>query len=133
MTYKSDEILSVLKDFKSEYAEISASMVAKKGLEGVIMFPDSFKNDVGEIWEPLGKTIDEVLCIISENGVFNLNRLYFEMLGFGVLFYVLSNSDTALVVFIKCRDKLDIFDFISKNHRSICSARDRIIKIIDRQ
>lgn len=133
MAYKSDEILVVLKDLKSRHGEISASMVAKKGLEGVIMFPESFKQEVMDVWEPLGKAIDGVLGVISRNSSYNMEKAYFEMLDYGVSFYILSNSDTALVLFLQCNEKLDIFDFMSKNHRDICSAIDKIVQIIEKR
>jgi len=131
MASKSDEITSVLKELKSAHNEINACMVAKRGLEGVIMFPESFKQEVVGLWEPLGKTIDDVLAIVSEKGSYQLDRAYFDMLGYGVSFHVLADSDTALIVIMQHAGKNDPMAFVVDKLKEICSVRDKIVKIIE--
>jgi len=128
----SDEILDVLKDLKSKYGEISACIVAKRGLEGVVMFPESFKQDVAGLWEPLEGAIDEILILISEKSMYNLDRVYLEMLGYGIFFVVLASSDTALIIFVECRGERDVMGFLAKHYDDFCSVRDNILKIIEK-
>jgi hypothetical protein len=130
MVSKSDEIMLVLKDLKAKYGEITACMVAKRGLEGVVMFPESFKESVSEIWEPLGGALDDILNMISEKSSYNLDRVYLEMLGYGVLFCVLTDSDTALIIFSECNQKRDVMGFLSKHYDDFCLVRDKILQII---
>lgn len=131
MACKSDRILAVLQKLTSNHAEISACMVAKRGLEGVIMFPESFKQEMLELWEPVESTINQVLDIISEKSSYNFEKAYIEILGHGVAFYVMPNSDTALILFIRLAGNLDALDFLSKNGACMCSARDEIIGLIE--
>lgn len=131
MACKSDEILAVLQGLKSRHGEINACMVAKKGLEGVIMFPESFKREILELWEPVESAVDQILNVISEKSSYNLERAYIEMLGHGISFYVMPNSDTALVLFIRLGGSIDVFDFMSKNNVDIRSARDAIVNVIE--
>lgn len=132
MASKSDDILEVMRGLKSRHGEISACMVAKRGLEGVIMFPESFKAEMLELWEPVESTVDQVLNIISDKSSYKLDKAYVELLGYGVLFYVMPGSDTALVIFIRLEGRFDVFDFMSKNSPEVISARDDVIRVIER-
>ena len=128
---KSEEILEILKEFKSSHSEVEACMVAKKGLEGVIMFPESFKKDVAELWEPLGSTIDEIICIISEKGQYCLDKAFFEMLGYSVSFNILCNSDTAFIVFARSTKDSDAYAYLSKISQDTAKTRQKILGIIE--
>ena len=96
-----DNIMSLLKDLKERHASVEACMVARRGLEGLIMFPESFKQDVGVFWEPLSRNLNDVLIMVGKYGSLGQKRLYSEIFGYGMLFLVVEMSDTALVVFIK--------------------------------
>jgi hypothetical protein len=119
----SEEIMDVLKEMKSKNEVIQATMVAKAGLEGIIMFPESFKEDAAPIWDPLSKNLDDMLLLVKKYGEIGLEKSYSEILGYGMLFKVLKNSDTALVAIIKKRDSLegvcDIMDEMEKSCESI--------------
>ncbi|MDD5111643.1 MAG: hypothetical protein PHG85_03795 [Candidatus Altiarchaeota archaeon] len=130
MASKYDEITAVLKDLKERHPEICACMVAKKGLEGVVMFPESFKVDMMASWEPVERAVDGLLNIISGSSVFHPERAYLEMLGYGISFHILSNSDTALILFFKSSN-MDVYNFLSQNNASLSSSRGLIVKIIE--
>jgi hypothetical protein len=132
MASKYDEITSVLKDLKMLHPEIGACMVAKKGLEGVVMFPESFKVEMVESWEPVERAVDQVLHIISDSSVYRPECAYVEMLGYGIYFEILPNSDSALIIFLKA-GSFDVFKFLSQNSRSITTSRGEIVKIIEKQ
>jgi hypothetical protein len=91
-------LLGVLQELKNKDERISACMIAKKGLEGLMMFPESFKADVAQIWEPLSENINMALSQICSSGEMGLKRAYIEILGYGIFFRVISQSDTAVVV-----------------------------------
>jgi hypothetical protein len=96
-----ETVLNHLKELQGQNSGIKACMVAKKGLEGVIMFPETFKKDAGPVWEPLSKALDHMLSIVESYSNYNLDKMFIEVLGFGVGFYILDTSDTALIIFIK--------------------------------
>jgi hypothetical protein len=104
---KAEAITNLLKNFKERHPQIEACMVAKKGLEGVIIFPPTFKDDVSTVWEPLSNNINDMLALIPRYSVVGLKRAYTEILGYGVLFNVLAMSDTALIVFLKTEKPLE--------------------------
>lgn len=98
---RADEITGYLRELKEGSEHIAACMVARKGLEGLIMFPPDFKQEVSNIWEPLSRNLNDMLSLVSKYSEVGLKRSYTEMLGFGALFSVLGASDTALIVFLK--------------------------------
>jgi hypothetical protein len=98
---KVDDMMGLLKSLKERHGQIKACMVAKKGLEGLIMFPESFKEEVSSIWNPLSKNVNDNLLMVAKYSNVGLQRTYTELLGYGVVLVVLSMSDTALIVFMK--------------------------------
>ncbi len=97
----SEEILDVLKKLKESDKTIQATMVAKVGLEGIIMFPEEFKEDASAVWDPLSKNLDEMLMMVKKYGEIGLEREYSEILGYGICLRTLKKSDTALVAITK--------------------------------
>ena len=97
----------LLKELKEKDSRICACMVARHGLEGLMMFPESFKEDVADIWEPLSKNIDDMLSLVAKYGQIGLKKSYTELLGYGVYFGVVSMSDTALIVIVKGDNPLE--------------------------
>lgn len=97
----SDDIMAVLEELKKKDASIQAVMVAKAGLEGIIMFPEDFKEDAAPVWDPLSKNLDDMLMLVKKYGEIGLEKSYSELLGYGICLNVLTGSDTALVVIVK--------------------------------
>jgi hypothetical protein len=103
---RADELMEVLKGLKDGHDEIRACMVARRGLEGLIMFPQSFKDEVATIWGPLSVNINDMLLMIDRQSGVGLNRMYTEVLGLGVFFLVIGASDTALIAFVRGENPL---------------------------
>jgi len=124
-----EDIRSVLEDLAMSHSSIKATMVAKRGMEGVMTFPDTFKDDVCGIWEPLSKSVNDMLIMVEKHGSSGLRMAYLELFGYGILFDVFEGSDTALLAFMK-DDKpvLNACDVLSKMEK----ATERIISIITR-
>ena len=104
--HEAEGIMRLLEGLKKNHGSIRACMVAKRGLEGLIMFPQSFKEEVAGVWEPLSKNVDDMLLLVSRYSQVGLNRSYTEILGYGVFFLALPGSDTALIAFVKEDDPL---------------------------
>lgn len=129
MESTAEAILSILTELYEKHDEISACMVAKKGLEGVIMFPESFKEEVSYIWSPLEGVINDVLSMISVYSFYELDKTYVELLGYIIPFFVLSKSDTALIVFIPQKNKEDAIEKLGKLWADILKSREKIIAL----
>ncbi len=124
-----DEIMRLLKELKEKNPEISACMVAKKGLEGLMMFPKSFKEDVADVWEPLSKNINDMLVLVEKYGNMGLKKSYTEILGYGCLFYILENSDTALIAVMKGENTLEDSANISADMGKYCKSICELVSI----
>ncbi len=127
MTQRLQEIMLILKNLVEQGDGIQASMVAKQGLEGVLLFPESFKKEIADIWEPLSLAMDDILGLVGMHSDFGLDNVHIELLHYGVGFCVLGNSDTALIIFIPKRKGHEPSEVFSKNIENIRIARDKIL------
>ena len=120
-----DGIMATLKELKESDKRINACMVARMGLEGLMMFPPHFKDDVSDIWDPLSTNINEVLGMIGGGSNSGLKRVIIQVLDFGVFFKVLSMSDTALIVISKSQKPLeytqDVMERMDEACKRLCS------------
>lgn len=125
---KSDKILEVLKDIKEKDPKVAAVLVAKVGLEGLVMFPETFKQDAAAIWEPLSKNLNELLLIVRDYGGVGLRHLYTDILGFEVYFKVIHMSDTALMVIRKVETPMqgaeDVIKVMDEQVKNICDIME---------
>jgi hypothetical protein len=121
-----DEILKVLEEDLMQLEDIRACMVAQKGFEGIMApLTDSFKSEIMPIWEILKNTMDEFFDIIKKYGELGLDKVYFELGDYDVMFFILPSSDTALVAIIPALANRGLLEVELEN------ARRRIIKILD--
>lgn len=121
---KEQKILDVLEDLLRE-EDILAVMAAKKGLEGVMPPADKFKiKDMG-IWATLEKTMDEFFDIIARYSEYNLNKVYFELGNYDVIFFILV-EDFALVSVVPALANRGLLEVEMEN------ARRNILKIIEK-
>ena len=59
------EIRRALEGLVKDLPEVEACLIAKSGLEGVIMFPDSFRNEASQVWGPMSEVLESVLDMIE--------------------------------------------------------------------
>jgi hypothetical protein len=122
-----DEILDVLQQDLLPLDDILACMVAQKGLQGIIPpLSDRFKSEIMPIWELLQKTMDEFFTIIKHYGEFGLDKVYFELGNYDVMFFILPGSDNALVAIIPALANRGLLEVELDN------ARRRIIEIMNK-
>ena len=125
MSSKEEEILGVLREELLGLEDIRACMVARKNLEGIVPITEEFKIEVTETWDVLRDVLNEFFSIIERYSRNGLDKAYFEMGRYGVFFYVLESSDTALVAISgKEAEKSSIEHMLEK-------ARGRIVGIIN--
>lgn len=128
---KTEEILRVLQELHGKNSEFEACMVVKRGLEGVVVFPEEFIEQVSSIWEPLKETIDVVLEMISDKAPCGLEKNYVEMLDYGIVFCIIGMSDTALVTFTRRTQDAETFTKVAANLQDIKAAKDHIEAIAE--
>jgi len=119
---REQRILEVLEDLL-RLDDVLACMAARKGLEGVMPSTDKFKiKDMG-IWGTLEKTMDEFFDILGRYSEYNLDKVYFELGGYDVIFFILL-EDFALVSIVPALANRGLLEVEMENTR-----RD-ILKII---
>lgn len=125
MSKKEDEILRVLNEDLLRLEDIHACMVARKNLEGIVPISEEFKAEITDIWDMLKDTMNEFFDIISHYSKYGLDKIYFELGKYDVIFFILPGSDTALVAIVDALANRGLLEVELEN------ARRRIIKIIE--
>jgi len=122
---KEEQILALLKEDLLQLEDIHACMVVRKNLEGIFPMTDEFKQEILEIWEVLKDSMNEFFSIIERYSKYGLDKVYFELGKYDVIFFILPDTDTALVAIIPALANRGLLEVELEN------ARRRIIKIID--
>ena len=126
MSSKEEEILKVLSEDLLRLEDIHACMVARKNLEGIVPITEEFKQEITGIWGMLKDTMNEFFDIISHYSKYGLDKIYFELGKYDVIFYILPGSDTALVAIIPSLANRGLLEVELEN------ARRRIMSILNK-
>ncbi|RLF50342.1 MAG: hypothetical protein DRN24_06695 [Thermoplasmata archaeon] len=100
---KDDPIARVLDDLL-KFDDILACMVGRRGMIDSILpsdGTDSFKPEINEIWDIVRRTMDSQLSVISEFSRVGLKRLNFQLQDYDVMFYVIPDTENALVAIVR--------------------------------
>lgn len=118
MSNVEEKILKVLNELL-EFDEIYACMLVRKDLEGIIPSQEKFKKEVKEIWEVLQEIMEEVFIIIEKYGKYGygLGEIYFRVLDYEVMFFILPDSDTALVAIVPSLANRGLIEIIMEKGR----------------
>lgn len=119
-------IEEVLRENLLKLEDVYACMVARKGLEGVVLIEESKDPELKEVWISLEKTMDQFFSIIKEYSGYGLDKVYFEMGKYIVSFFILEQTDTALVALIPSLANRGLLEVEMEN------ARGRILEILER-
>jgi uncharacterized protein with GYD domain len=117
--------MRILQEDLMPLEDIHACMVAQKGLEGVVPLTEDFKQEIVSIWEILKDTMDDLFEVIKHYSEYGLNKVYFELGDYDVMFFILPSSDTALVAIVPALANRGLLEVELEN------ARREIIKIIE--
>jgi predicted regulator of Ras-like GTPase activity (Roadblock/LC7/MglB family) len=127
MSSKEEDILKVLSEDLLRLEDIHACMVARKNLEGIVPITEEFKQEIIEIWDVLTQTMNEFFDIISHYSKYGLDKIYFELGKYDVIFFILPGSDTALVAIIPSLANRGLLEVELEN------ARRRIMGILNKE
>lgn len=96
-----DRIKEILIDLLS-YDEIYACMLVRKNLEGILPSTKLFKKEIEEIWEILYEVMDKFFEIVEQYSKYGygLNEIYFRIQEYEVMFFIIPETDTALVAIV---------------------------------
>jgi len=91
-----EQILSILENLM-KMEDIYACMFVSRGMAGIVPNHRLFKKEVIPIWEMLSMTMDEMFSLIEEYEKYGLREIFFDLLEYQVMFFVVPNTNTALV------------------------------------
>jgi hypothetical protein len=93
MASKDEQILALLKEDLMQLEDIRACMVVRKNLEGITCFSDEFKAQILDIWEIMNASMNEFFSIIEKYSKYGLDKVYFELGKYDVIFFILPDSN----------------------------------------
>lgn len=92
---KKEEVLAVLNDLL-KMDDVLACMLAKQGLGGVV--PEGLKVKDVNLWNLVKNTTNEIFPIINKFFLYKIDRLYFELGEYTIIFAPISQTFSLLVI-----------------------------------
>jgi len=117
--------MKVLEEDLQRLEDIYACGVVKKDFEGIFPTSEKFKKDIMPIWDTMKATMDDLFEIIKHYSEEGLDKIYFELGNYDVMFFILPSSDTALVAIVPALANRGLLEVEMEN------ARRKIIEIIE--
>ncbi len=128
MESKKELVKSLLEEDLLRLEDIYACAVARKGLEGIgPLIQEEHKQELKGIWDALEKTMEEFFGIISQYSDYGLDKIYFELGDYDVIFFILPETDTALVAIVPALANRGLLEVELEN------ARRRIMAIMSQE
>ncbi len=114
--------------------DIYACMVARRGMIDSILpsnGTDSFKPEINKVWDIVRRTMESQLSVISEYSSVNLNRLNFQLQDYEVFFYVIPDTENAIVAIVRALANRGLIAVEMENaRREIIRIREEEDKIL---
>jgi len=122
----SDPIASVLDDLL-KLDDILACMVARQNMISVMPTDgtDSFKPEINKIWDIIHRAMDDVFNVIREYSQAGLGEMEFRLQDYEALFYILPDTENALVSIIPALANKGLLEVEMEN------ARRQILDLMD--
>lgn len=125
MEPKKEIIKNILEDLL-KFEDIYACSVSAKHIgEGIGPFTkEGHESELKNIWSSLEKTTDEFFRIIENYSDYGLEKIYFELGEYDVIFFILPETDTALVTIVPALANRGLLEVELEN------ARRKIVEIM---
>ena len=121
---RSDQIRNILEEDLLRLEDIHACMVARRQLDGIVSIPEKHKSELRGIWDALEKTMNEFFTIIDNYSAYGLDKIYFELGQYDVIFFIIPETDTALVAIVPALANRGLLEVELEN------ARRKIMELI---
>ena len=119
-----DPILEVLEDLL-KLDDIYACMVARKNMVSVMPDTSKFNPKIMDVWDIVSVAMKNVFAVIEEYASVGLDVMEFRLKNHTVLFFVIPNTDNALVAIIPSLANKGLIEVEMEN------ARRRIVEILE--
>ena len=107
--------------------DILGCMVASKTMIAVMPDQSKFDPQVLELWDIIKRAMDDVFVVIREYSQTGLNEIEFRLQDYEVLFYILPDTENALVAIIPALANKGLLEVEMEN------ARREILEIMKKQ
>jgi len=121
-----DPILEVLEDLL-KLDDIYACMVARKNMVSVIPDTSKFNPKIMDVWDIVSLAMKSVFAVIEEYASVGLDVMEFRLKNHSVLFFIIPETDNALVAIIPSLANKGLIEVEMEN------ARRRIVEILKKE
>ena len=105
--------------------DILACMVARQNMISVMPDQNLFNPSVMEIWDIIKRAMDDVFVVIKEYSQAGLGEIEFRLQDYEALFYILPDTENALVAIIPALSNKGLIEVEMEN------ARRDILKVMN--
>jgi hypothetical protein len=106
--------------------DILACMVARQNMISVMPDQNLFNPSVMEIWDIIKRAMDDVFVVIKEYSQAGLREIEFRLQDYEALFYILPDTENALVAIIPALSNKGLIEVEMENARQeINTIRNR--------
>ena len=121
---REDPIEYILSDLL-KLDDILACMVARQNMISVMPDQNLFDQKVMELWDIIKRAMDDVFVVIKEYSQTGLGEIEFRLQDYEVLFYILPDTENAIVAIIPALSNKGLIEVEMEN------ARRDILKAMD--
>ncbi|MBU0497770.1 MAG: hypothetical protein KKC68_05835 [Candidatus Thermoplasmatota archaeon] len=97
--------------------DILACMVARQNMISVMPDQNLFDPSVMEVWDIIKRAMDDVFVVVKEYSQAGLGEIEFRLQDYEVLFYILPDTENALVAIIPALSNKGLIDVEMENAR----------------
>lgn len=121
-----DPLLKVLEDLLN-LDDIYACMIARRNMVSVMPDTSKFNQKIMEVWDIVSVAMKNVFSIIEEYSSVGLDAMEFRLKDHSVLFFVIPDTDNALVAIIPSLANKGLIEVEMEN------ARREIVEILNKE
>ncbi|MCD6237630.1 MAG: hypothetical protein J7K13_06750 [Thermoplasmata archaeon] len=121
-----DPLLNILEDLL-KLDDIYACMIARRNMVSVIPDTSLFNPKIMEVWDIVSVAMKNVFTVIEEYASVGLDVMEFRLKNYSVLFFVIPDTDNALVAIIPSLANKGLIEVEMEN------ARREIVEILNKK
>ena len=121
-----DPLLNVLENLL-KLDDIYACMIARRNMVSVMPDTSEFNQKIMDVWDIVSSAMQNVFAVIEEYSSVGLDVMEFRLENYSVLFFVIPDTDNALVAIIPSLANKGLIEVEMEN------ARREIVDILNRQ
>ena len=121
-----DPLLNILEDLL-KLDDIYACMIARRNMVSVIPDTSLFNPRIMEVWDIVSVAMKNVFTVIEEYASVGLDVMEFRLKNYSVLFFVIPDTDNALVAIIPSLANKGLIEVEMEN------ARREIVEILNKK